>query len=141
MPSFVSRRIPSVAASLFSLALALSFVGSTCDLAADECDEPESNRCTDDNAAVVCTRPGAEAHRVERRDPCVDKTVCTMGADHVPFCARPNATCTGPADTRCANGVVSTCRATADGGFAWSDETCGTLMPKCAADQPICVAK
>ena len=123
----------SFVVSVVTLAFALSFLGSTCDLAADECEEPAGNQCTSDNVAVTCRRPGAESHRVESRETCANDRICTMGVGHYPFCARRNDACSGAADSRCANNVISMCRQTEAGGFVWSDQTCAATL-KCSTE-------
>ncbi|MEO6576415.1 MAG: hypothetical protein ABIP89_21370 [Polyangiaceae bacterium] len=82
---------------------ALSFLGSTCDLKSDECNytDPASAYCTADNVAVVCNKPGEEAHAREDRTPCPMGTRCTLTGSHSPVCARdPGPPCDG-GDTAC----------------------------------------
>jgi hypothetical protein len=105
-------------------ALGLTFLGSTCDLKADECNEGQ-NYCTADNAVVICQRPVPEAHReIERRD-CGPTAMCTIDAQDQPFCARkPLAPCVQPQARTCDGNLQATCVATKSAGNVWSDDDC-----------------
>jgi hypothetical protein len=129
-------RMRSVLGSLLLLGVAASFVGSTCDVAADDCNQPEDDHCTADNQTVTCQRPGAEAHRILKTTACTHGTICTIGQDHVPFCARPNSTCPRPGATECVD-AYSKCKVAADGGFAWADSFCSS-GPTCNDGGPTC---
>ena len=113
-------------------ALALTFIGSMCDLRADECDEGQ-NYCTSDNVAVFCRREVPEAHRQIERQECGPSATCTIDEHDLPFCAgQPLAPCEHAQATACEGNVLSTCVATKSGANVWSDQGCGqsTCTPR-----------
>ena len=136
-------------AGFLVVAAALSFLGSTCDLASDECDifDPSSSYCTADNVAVSCFRPGEEAHAREQRDPCGADRGCALDKDHRPFCARATyAACPTSQEAARDAGVdwamqeavvcndagrvieaKSVCTSTLDGGRVWADKDCAQI--------------
>src|SRR6476469_2438611 len=127
---------------------ALTFLGSYCDRAADECDtNPQvSSYCTAENVAVSCYKPGEESHAREARTACGSDRLCVLDRDHVALCARgasaacpeseeashdagvawlgSRATICGDAGPSTASTVKSLCVATLDGGVLCNDTEC-----------------
>ncbi|MDB4993806.1 MAG: hypothetical protein JWM74_1238 [Myxococcaceae bacterium] len=123
---------PLLAAS-FSMALALSFLGSTCDTQSDECSGTE-HRC-EGNTTVNCNKPGEEVHRRIERVDCTQGAVCTMTSTHGAACVRSVEACQASGQNLvCKEDIVSKCASLTDGGTAWADDFACDNGRKCISN-------